>query len=173
MPCRHFKLTRDINGHGLPARIEWEYNHCEEEGTKLVTRSSLSVAIIILAFLATANISAQDELVNYGRDWNRWSNAARSIYLDGFIDGQSKTYFALRADLPPHRQEPLRNETFTFYGNEALRDVMTSLYSDPANTYVSFGSMIYVARDKLSGKDVEPMLREARKSGRGYVRPPQ
>ena len=138
-----------------------------------MTRPLLSVAVIILASFASANISAQDELVNYGRDWKRWPNAARSIYLDGFIDGQSKTYFALRADLPPNRQEPLRNETFTFYGTDALRDVMTSFYSDPANTYISFGSMIYVARDKLSGKDVEPMLREARKSGRGYVRPPQ
>lgn len=83
------------------------------------------------------------------------------------------TYIAIRPDLPPNRQEALRLETFTFYETDALRDVMTSLYSDPANTYISFGSMIYVARDKLSGKDVEPILRKARVSGRGYSRPPQ
>ena len=50
---------------------------------------------------------------------------------------------------------------------------MTNLYSDPANTYVRFDSMVYIARDKLSGKDVDPALRHAREMDRGYVSPPK
>jgi hypothetical protein len=114
--------------------------------------------------------SGQKELYNFGRRWNMLSNLSRSIYLDGFIDGQSSTYSAVLSDLPPNRREPLRLQTFTFYESDALRDVMTSLYGDPANTYIRHDSMVYIARDKLSGKDVEPALRRARQEDLGYVK---
>jgi hypothetical protein len=107
------------------------------------------------------------ELIYYGRQWNTWSNTDRSIYLIGFVDGQSRTYNSLLYDLPAERREPLRLKTFTFYRNGALLDVMTSLYSDPANTYIALGSMVYVARDKLAGKDIEVLLRNARRNDCG------
>jgi hypothetical protein len=53
------------------------------------------------------------------------------------------------------RRDRLRKETFTFYDTSALLDVMTSLYADPANTYIAYTSMVYIARDKLAGKDVQ------------------
>jgi hypothetical protein len=65
------------------------------------------------------------------------------------------------------RRERLRLKTFTFYKNSALLDVMTSLYSDPANTYIGYAYMIYIARDKLAGKDIEALLRNARRNGCG------
>src|SRR2546428_152991 len=55
------------------------------------------------------------ELVNYGRQWNALSNGSRSIYLEGFVDGQSHTYLLLQSDLPAERPEPLRLQSFTFY----------------------------------------------------------
>lgn len=109
------------------------------------------------------------ELVNYGRRWNAWSGESRSIYLEGFVDGQSHTYLLLTNDLPKDRRESLRMQTFTFYDGSAIRDVMTSLYSDPANTYITFDSMVYIARDKLAGQDIESRLREARKSDCGFT----
>ena len=109
------------------------------------------------------------ELFNFGRQWNAWSNGSRSIYLDGFVEGQSDTYLLLEKDLPKERREPLKLETFTFYDSDALRDVMTSLYSDPANTYIRYGPMVYIARDKLAGKDIEPRLRLARRQDCGYT----
>jgi hypothetical protein len=108
-------------------------------------------------------------LVNYGRQWNAWSNRDRSIYLIGFVDGQSQTYISLEDDLPAERRERLRLQTFTFYNTSTLRDVMTSLYSDPANTYIAHGSMVYIARDKLGGKDIEVLLRTARQKDCGYT----
>jgi len=130
-------------------------------------------ALIVLCVLAATNTSAQKDLFSYGREWNVWSNGSRSIYLAGFVDGQSNTYLAVYNDLPPERREPLRLQTFMFYEPDAIRDVMTNLYSDPANTYIRYDSMVYIARDKLSGKDIEPLLRSAREKDRGYARPPK
>ncbi|MDD5606839.1 MAG: hypothetical protein PHN37_03205 [Candidatus Pacebacteria bacterium] len=47
---------------------------------------------------------------------------------------------------------------------KAIRDVMTDLYKDPANTYISFEKMIFFAIDKLSGESIENRLEEERKS---------
>jgi len=132
-----------------------------------------SIALITFCALGAGNLSAQDELVNYGKRWNAWPDSSRSVYLEGFRDGQSHTYLAFLNDLSPNRVEPLRLQTFTLYETTAIRDVMTNLYSDPANTYITFSAMVYVARDKLSGKDIEPMLRGARANARGYVSAPK
>ena len=130
--------------------------------------TALAVATFIV--LCAATTPAQDErLFDYGRQWNSWSNFSRSTYLLGFVDGQSHTYNALFNDLPATRREPLRLQTFTFYDSDAIRDVMTSIYADPANTYIRHNSMVYVARDKLAGKDVEPMLRYARENDTGVI----
>lgn len=128
---------------------------------------------LVVVGTVVVQLLAQDELFNYGRQWNTWSNLSRSVYLQGFVDGQSNTYRVLSNDLPAARREPLRLQTFTFYDADALRDVMTNLYSDPSNTYIRYDSMVYLARDKLSGKNIEPALRVAREKDRGFVRRPQ
>jgi hypothetical protein len=110
-----------------------------------------------------------EELVNYGRKWNAWSNESRSTYLEGFVDGQSNTYLLVLSDLPAERREAIRLRTFTFYENAVLRDVMTSLYSDPANSYVRYDSMVYIVRDKIGGKDIEAALRSARQNDCAYT----
>lgn len=143
-------------------------------------RKIIQAAVLLLAFctISTAQttqtgVSPQsgiglctprtgEELVNFGRQWNAWSNESRSTYLEGFVDGQSNTYFLVWNDLPSDRREALRLRTFTFYEEGVLRDVMTSLYSDPANSYVSYSSMVYIARDKIGGKDIEAALMSAR-----------
>jgi hypothetical protein len=137
-------------------------------------RSWASLAVIGLgAALASVSISAQGikdippgyKQFNHGREWNSWSNEFRSIYLAGFIDGGGSTFREVLTDLPPERREPLRLQTATLFEADAIRDVMTSLYSDPANTYIPYDSMVYIARDKLSGKDIEQTVRNRRSHG--------
>jgi len=146
----------------------------------ITVAACLALIVILFSIVTSRSITAQNEpgpctprtgyeLVNYGREWNAWSNGSRSIYLEGFVDGQSHTYLLLQNDLPTERREPLRLQTFTFYESGALRDVMTSLYSDPANTYIAYDSMVYIARDKLGGKDIEVALRNARQKDCGYA----
>ncbi len=128
------------------------------------------LALVTLIVLGVAPTSAQDEqLFNYGKQWKSWPEISRSTYLMGFVNGQDSTYFALRGDLPPARREALRLRTYTFYDKDVLRDIMTSLYADPANTYVRYSSMVYIARDKLAGKDIEPVLRHARENDTGAI----
>ena len=110
------------------------------------------------------------ELLDHGRQWNSWSKLDRLIYLEGFVDGQSNTFLILSPDLPADRRKPLTQRTFTFYKKGALVDVMTSLYSDPANTYVAPQSMVYIARDKLGGNDTGPSLRDARQKDCSFVK---
>ena len=127
-----------------------------------VKRGAVLAFLALIVFGATGTTAQDGPLFNYGRRWNAWSPSSRSIYLEGFKDGQSRTYFAVWNDLPQARREPIRLATFTLYDADALNDVMTSLYADPANTYVQSDDMVYIARDKLSGKDIEPVLRSAR-----------
>ena len=144
-------------------------------------RFCLLLILLALFVLSVATVTAQDEpglctpraereLVNFGQIWKSWTDSVRSIYLEGFVDGQSHTYLLLQGDVPAARREPLRLMTFTFYGGAAIRDVMTSLYADPANTFVEFEDMVYIARDKLSGKDIEPALRDARRSSCAFTK---
>jgi hypothetical protein len=135
-----------------------------------ISTSCFSLASFVLLLFALSTNSGQKELFSYGREWSAWSNVSRSIYLEGFVDGQSNTYLAVVNDLPPERREPLRLQTFTLYETDSIRDVMTSLYADPANTYIRYDSMVYIARDKLNGKDIETALRHAREYDRGYVK---
>jgi hypothetical protein len=132
----------------------------------MIVKRGVFVALITLAVVSATDMPAQnDGPFNYGRRWNAWSLLSRSIYLEGFRDGQSHAYFALVDDLPQARRESIRLATFTFYDADALGSVMTSLYADPANTYIQHDDMVYIARDKLSGKDVELALRSARSRG--------
>jgi hypothetical protein len=131
-----------------------------------------SLLFSVSLIFATANASAQEQvLFDYGKQWNAWSSDRRLIFVEGFVEGQSATFFALFNDLPPGRREQLRLERFTFYKSDVLSSVMTSLYADPGNTYIRYGSMVYIARDRLNGKDIEPVLRRARELDRGYVDP--
>jgi hypothetical protein len=109
------------------------------------------------------------ELLNYGQRWNTWSNRDRFIYLTGFVEGQSHTAMSLEDALPAESRERLVRKTFTFYRTNTLLDVMTSLYADPANTFVTHAAMLYMAGDKLAGKDIEVSLRNARQNDCGAI----
>ncbi len=41
--------------------------------------------------------------------------------------------------------------------------MVSMLYQDPANTFVPWESMTYIARDKLKGQEIDEALKAARK----------
>ena len=132
----------------------------------MILKRSILLAILTLSLIDATDTAAQSGgQFNYGRRWTAWTASERFIYLEGFRDGQGHTYFKVLGDLPLARREPLRLETFTMYDSDALGNVMTSLYADPANVYIQNEDMVYIARDKLSGKDVDAELRDARAMG--------
>jgi hypothetical protein len=131
----------------------------------ILRRGFVSAMLALIVFSATDTTAQNSGPFNYGKRWNAWSKSERSIYIERFRDGQSRTYFTVSGDLPSARRGELLAATFTLYDNDILTSVMTSLYADPANTFVQNDDMVYISRDKLNGKDIEPALRDARARG--------
>jgi hypothetical protein len=136
-------------------------------------RTTIFFGLVYCAVLC-APMSAQQnpcqtvDRFNFGREWRSWSGTTRNVYMDGFMSGQADTYLALVNDLPAHRKEPLSQATFLFFDTDAIADVMTDLYKDPANAFIRFGAMVYIARDKLNGRDIEARLRYSREHDCGW-----
>jgi hypothetical protein len=134
---------------------------------KGVVIASLMVLVSVAVFAQSAPAPQQTQgsrwiRFNCGREWRTWTDAMRQVYVNGFMSGQADTYNAVSNNLSSDQRESLYKATFLFYGPDAIADVMTDLYKDPANTFIRHGAMVYIARDKLSGRDVEPMLRHSR-----------
>ena len=122
------------------------------------------VAVTVGAQNAPTLCQQSPHKFNFGVRWRTWTDTARLAYVDGLRDGTSGTYLVVTNDLSATRREAVRTQVFTFFPERELVDVMTDLYSDPANVFIRSGEMVLIARDKLSGRDVEPRLRQARQT---------
>ena len=142
----------------------------------------LIIFIIALCLISFVKISyLAEEPYNYGKIWNSWSDYMRSIYIMGLKDGlQEQISFSFIArliieeksvfdkylkDSEVVKTEEARNKTLSDFirgDDEVIRNVMTDLYEDPANTYISFYDMGGIAYRELKGKSLESLLREAR-----------
>lgn len=140
------------------------------------------IFVIVFCLLSFTGISSLDkEPYNYGKIWNSWSDYMRSIYIMGLKDGlQNQIYFSFidrliieekdvfnkfLKDSEVVKTEKAGKNTlwdFIMFDDEAIRNVMTDLCKDPANTYISFYDMVGIAYRKLKGESIESSLREAR-----------
>lgn len=121
---------------------------------------------------APYQLKTNEAWVNFGTQWNGWSATERLAYLNGLIDGGSRVYLAAFdfTELTPERRECLRERMAVVYEPTVLSAVVTDLYRDPANTYISPAALVFIARDKLDGKDVDVRLRNARETDRAFYR---
>ena len=140
------------------------------------------IFIIVFCLFSFMEISClAKEPHNYGKIWNSWSDYIRSIYIMGLKDGlQNQIYFSFIHRLIIEEKdvfdkflkdsEVVKTEEkgnrilwdFIMFDDEAIRNVMTDLYKDPANTYISFYDMGGIAYRKLKGESIELLLRELR-----------
>jgi hypothetical protein len=156
-------------------------------GEEAMTKTLWMFMLLLLLVLAV-NVRSQGlplppnaVLVDFGQQWTGANEVARLWYLTGFKDGSADAYqkaFENEFRVPGRTYgqvagqfEPVRLVTFTAYDPDVLSRVITDLYRDPANTFISHAGMVYIARDRLDGKNVEPLLREARVSKRAYTLP--
>lgn len=137
---------------------------------KLITLllCGISLASAQGALASPQDIPAGYEPVNHGKEWSVMSNAARTAYLQGLVAGIYRTNRTLLNLIPEARREEFRKKIFLMYDADVLRDVMTKLYSDPTNSYITPEALAYIARDMLDGVDVESIIRSARLSERTY-----
>ena len=130
------------------------------------------ILVAILLMIIISNI-AYSQPYNYAKLWNSMNSFSRHIYIKGVVDGISEAYFFTISNVAPDKfaktPEPLevkkvREKLFVRYTQDQIPDVITSLYSDPANSYISMIDMFFLARDKIEGKSIEYKLMNARKS---------
>ena len=123
--------------------------------------------LFLLALPALAQPTKQ-EPIDFRDVWSSWSPDMRHAFVDGFVEGGSRAYLECFNHLSEVARQTVAKHTFVKYHSDILSDVVTNLYKDPANSFVTYGAMILIARDKLDGLDIEPELRYARIYERGY-----
>jgi hypothetical protein len=105
------------------------------------------------------------EPINSARLWKSWNSFERAVYLSGFADGSQLVVYTYE---PIDERSQTAKAAALRYDFSQIREVMTSLYSDPANAYIALGAMVFIARDKLDGKNAELLLTEARQNDCEY-----
>lgn len=126
-------------------------------------------AILAALVVATSFHADAEELFNFGKTWKEWSDLTRDVYLWGFRDGSFSTILTTqsawrsRAEIDAPDVKKVWDQVFISFEYASIRDVVTNLYKAPANTFVPFHRMVYVARDKLNGENIDEALRKERK----------
>lgn len=132
---------------------------------------------IVLFFLGIALISNpvySADMQDYGKIRTAWGKDGQTAYIWGFIDGGGHAMQTVMSEIiasdkqggkvPKTFYENIRVKTATLYDENKIIEIITNLYKDPANSYILFQDMVYIARDSLSGKDVTKAILEARKA---------
>ena len=127
------------------------------------------VFIIVFCLLSlVAVVSCADEKPGVGELWIAMSPFMQVTYLEGFQDGIAECLIAMKPMIISSDSYPIvaveLSDLYKFLEERgiAVLKVVGDLYKDPANTYISFPSMIKIAYQKLKGEDIESLLREAR-----------
>lgn len=141
--------------------------------TAIMTRSATAAVVVLVSSIATTAHSQAQEPFNYAELWGSWGTVGHEAYLEGVVDGTFYAWTAAgEAWLGPgelykssdvEKIRIVREKIFVREQRPQIPAVMTDLYSDPANAYIALIDMVFIARDKLEGKDVERALDNARK----------
>jgi hypothetical protein len=143
---------------------------CKMFGSTRQEKRVIVIPVLLLAVLAaalgTARAGEQDRPTNFGMIWNQyWNKTNREAYLLGYRDAAERVLITCcGVEAPGGRFSPPKKceqEQFRF-PVDALEPVVTALYADPANTFISHSNMVFFAQRKLDGEDIEHFLRSAR-----------
>lgn len=118
-----------------------------------------------------------EELMNWGEIWNYLSNDERMLYCFGMRDGMAEGIFVcvewMHINITNSEKSRLPKLDFVIKFDQycdflssnidVVIKVVSNLYLNPANSYISTTDMCFIAYQKLNGEDIEPLLQEARK----------
>ena len=123
------------------------------------------------------NPNLTEGLTNWGEFWDCLSIDERIVYCVGMRDGIRKAifdcvewmYFSIpnsaKSQLPELDFVVSFDQYLSFLSSDGdvVIKVVTSLYMSLANTYIIPTEIFFIAYQKIQGKDIEPLLQEARK----------
>jgi hypothetical protein len=134
----------------------------------------LTIALICLGIAMISAPAFSAEMQDYSKIWKAWGRDGQTAYIWGFIDGGGHAMQTVMSEIiasdkqggkvPQNFYENIRVKTATLYDENKIIEIITNLYKDPANSYILFQDMVYIARDSLSGKDVTKAILDARKA---------
>lgn len=136
----------------------------------------LSIILFLVGFSLIPSLAISEEMLDYGAIWKSWGRAGKHAYLWGFIDGGTavmvtamEEYISIGKEGPSAPRDcavildKTGHKTATLFDEYKLMDVISNLYKDPANSYILFGDMVFIARDSLKGNNISDALLKARK----------
>ena len=102
--------------------------------------------LFIAAILLSATTSFGQEY-NPGKSWLSWSHESRFNFVWGFTEGQALILEELK-------MKSTKNLKWAISDNDvpAITEIMSQFYNDPANTYIPWKYMAFVAKMKLEGQ---------------------
>jgi hypothetical protein len=138
------------------------------------------------------------DAADYGKNWLNIPKWAQAWYIWGFVDGYIRGSFygnmwdayyfecehrpefkrfpkIKRPDCDTHKRLLPEDLYPTGLDYEAIADVMTRLYKNPANRLIDYGPIYEIAIKKLRGapqKDIDEMLEIFRSTATGTNRKP-
>jgi hypothetical protein len=144
-----------------------------------MSRKTALLSVLVITLVLQPRLLVQNsepfnsEPFNYAELWRSLDKSARRAYLDGVVDGTFNTWKAAgdawlgsgqlcqKPELPKVRV--VREKVFVREQSPQIPAVMSDLYSDSANAYISLIDMVFMARDKLEGENINGALAIARK----------
>ncbi|MCJ7648121.1 MAG: hypothetical protein MUP85_05875 [Candidatus Lokiarchaeota archaeon] len=133
----------------------------------------ISILIFIFMFPIYC-FCQQQEKFNWGELWLEMDSLQKDLFLVGVRDGilyVLKNVFSEDSsglkDLSNTKREMfldyiLKRHTDFNDNRDVLKDIITNLYKEPANSYIEYVKMIDIAMKKLKGEDIESLLRKTR-----------
>ena len=126
-------------------------------------KKTLLIVLIFLPLLSP-HASAQERM-NYGSFWLSRQVPWRTAYVAGFQAGIAHACAVLTMQYPEKEFiDRFWIDLDLEFAPPLLIPVVTSLYEDPANSFIAPEEMLYIARDKLRGEDIHKKLIIKRKN---------
>ena len=169
----------------LSRRIEPFNTTGIKEFFKILTTTLLLLFLFDFSIIASSTYAQKRQ--DYGRIWKTLNHSERHFYLGGLQEGthellglrclfdgsipitdpQEKTLLEELKLAHEQRNLLIRiinkrlNEIdLEFFGTDAIADVMTKIYDDPANNFIGFNEIAKIAVMKLKGKTEEDVRKE-------------
>lgn len=131
--------------------------------------------IALLIALLPSQLPA-DSSPNNSELWNAMTDDARVAFLigykQGFDHGAGSFLLVIARQEATYTRDSIWNQARYIMDYsidiekidfETLSKTITSIYSDPANSYISYPEMISIAKCKVGGEPIEDKLLDARK----------
>jgi len=133
----------------------------------------LSAVLLVIFFIISPQLAVANnyKAFKYGDSWQTLSYDGKLMFIEGYMEGlaqgihDANYVITGKKSIDGDKMEKALNMHNPLYHTEVqvLIKVMDDIYKDPANIYIQYDLVLWLAKDKLDGKPIEEHLRIYRK----------